>query len=154
MASLRKAISSIAVACAACGALTIGTFASASTVDTKAATSIALSYRFNEPYQEYAAFFTDSTTRTASGEEFTTKVTTFSGPRYSATAAVYAPASSAGAYSYSASISGKGTYSANYIYYSASSTETRPVVLGIGFDTRETPGSKFKIAGTFYPNGN
>ncbi len=152
MISLWKAISSIAVACAACGALTIGISASAATIGTKAATS--LSYSFNETYQEYASFFTGSTTRTASSKDFSTKVTTFSGPKYSATGAVYAPNSSAGAYSYSATIDGKGTFSADYIYYSASSTETRPVVLGISFDSRETPGSTFKISGTFYPNGN
>lgn len=152
MTAFKKVISSIVVACAACGVLTVGAFAS--TTSTKASTSTALSYSFNQTYQEYESFFTNSTTRTASSEEFTTKVTTFSGPKYSATGAVYAPASSGSAYSYTASISGKGTYSANYIYYSSSSTDTRPVVLGISFDTRETPGSTFKIAGTFYPNGN
>ncbi len=155
MTSFKKAVSSIIAVFAVCGALTVGAFAN--TIDTYIPTSTnatSISYNFDKVYQEYMLFSTDSTTRTASSAKFTTKVTTFSGPKYSASAAVYAPASSAGAYSYSASISGTGTFSANYIYSSSGSTESRPVVMGISFDSRETPGSTFKIAGTFYPNGN
>lgn len=154
MTSFKKVISSLIAACAVCGTLTVGAFASAANTNSTTSTTAvnSLRYSFNEVYQEYMAFITDPITRYASSESFDTTVTTFSGPRYSASAAAL-PYGSEGAYSYSATIRGTGTYSAKYYYYSASSTEGREEVLGIGFDTRETPGSRFQISGTFYPNG-
>lgn len=153
MTMFKKIISSIAAVCAICGTLTIGASANGISANATSAATEKVAFNFNDTYQKYMAFFTDTTTRYASSQKFTTTITTFSGPRYNATAAVYAPASSAGAYSKNAAISGTGTYSADYIYYSSTSTESRPVVMGIGFDARETAGTTFKIAGTFYPNG-
>lgn len=153
MTTIKKAISSIAVASAICGALTIGAFASNTDTSVKASSAInSLNYDFNDVYQEYMAFITDPITRYISSEEFTTTVTIFRGPKYPTEAAVL-PYASSGQYSYSTSMSGTGTYSADYYYHSSSSSESREVVLGIGFDSRETPGSRFKIVGTFYPNG-
>lgn len=155
MTSFKKAVSSVAVACVACGVLTLGAFAS--TTNANAATSTkavnSLTYEFNGVYQEYTGLVTDPITRYASSKAFTTTVTTFRGPKYPARATALPYASDAGAYSYTAYISDVGTYSANYIYYSPSSTESREEVMGLGFDSRETPGSRLKVVGTFYPNG-
>lgn len=154
MTSFKKVVSSVAVACAACGVLTLGAFASttnaSAAISTRAVNS--LSYEFNGVYQEYAGVITDPIIRYASSKEFTTTVTTFRGPKYSAMATAL-PYASEGSYSYTAYIPDVGTYSADYYYYSANSTESREEVMGLGFDTRETPGSRFKVVGTFYPNG-
>lgn len=155
MASFKKAISSVVAACAVCGVLATCAFASATGTNAVASTDAvnSVSYDFSEVYQEYMGFFTDPTLRYASSKDFDTTVSVFRGPNYPANVAVYQYASDAGAYSYTATVNGTGTYSANYYYYSTGSTESRDVVLGIGFDTRETPGARFKITGVFYPNG-
>lgn len=155
MTSLKKTISSIMAVCAICSALTIGASADMISTDAVASTTgTTVSFNFNRTYQPYMAFFTGTTTRYASYPKFKTTITTITGPRYTSKAAVYAPASDAGPYSSYALIRGTGTYSADYIYYSPTSTENRPVVMGIGFDTRETSGTTFKIVGKFYPNAN
>lgn len=155
MKSIKKVVSSVIACCAICGALATGAFASSipETSVTAGSTTTYRSFSFNQTYQEYAAFISDSITRYVNFPRFKANITTLSGPSYPCEAVVVPPASG-GCYSNAISFSTTGTYYGDYFYYSPSGTESRPVALAIGFDSRETPGTTFNITGKFYPNSN